>query len=51
MITNLYIPRYVDALEEEELDVATVRERIIGIERELADMRKQMAACLKELGL
>jgi type I restriction enzyme M protein len=49
---NLNIPRYVDTFEEEEeVDIAAVQERIVGIERELAEVRKEMAACLKELGL
>jgi len=49
---NLNIPRYVDTFEEEEeVDIAAVQERIVGIERELAEAREQMAACLKELGL
>jgi type I restriction enzyme M protein len=49
---NLNIPRYVDTfVEEEEVDIAAVQERIVGIERELAEVREQMAACLKELGL
>ena len=49
---NLNIPRYVDTFEEEEeVDITAVQERIVGIERELAEVRKQMAACLKELGL
>jgi type I restriction enzyme M protein len=49
---NLNIPRYVDTfVEEEEVDIAAVQERIVGIEQELAEVRKQMAVCLKELGL
>jgi type I restriction enzyme M protein len=49
---NLNIPRYVDTFEEEEeVDIAAVQERITGIEKELAEVRKQMAVCLKELGL
>jgi type I restriction enzyme M protein len=49
---NLNIPRYVDTFEEEEeVDIGAVQERIIGIEKELAEVREQMAACLKELGL
>jgi type I restriction enzyme M protein len=49
---NLNIPRYVDTfVEEEEVDIAAVQERIVGIERELAEVREQMAVCLKELGL
>jgi len=49
---NLNIPRYVDTFEEEEeVDIGAVQERILGIEKELAEVREQMAACLKELGL
>jgi type I restriction enzyme M protein len=49
---NLNIPRYIDTFEEEEkVDIAAVQERIEGIEHELAVVRKDMAACLKELGL
>ena len=49
---NLNIPRYVNTFEEEaEIDIAAVQERIISIERDLAEVRDQMAACLKELGL
>ncbi len=49
---NLNIPRYVDTFEEEEeIDIAAVQKRIDGIEKGLACVRKEMAACLKELGL
>jgi type I restriction enzyme M protein len=49
---NLNIPRYVDTfVEEQEVDIAAVQERIFGIERELTEVREQMAVCLKELGL
>jgi type I restriction enzyme M protein len=49
---NLNIPRYVDTfVEEEEVDISAVQERIVGIERELSEVRDQMAACLKDLGL
>ncbi len=49
---NLNIPRYVDTFEEEEeVDIAAVQERIDGIEQELAQVRGEMAKCLKELGL
>lgn len=49
---NLNIPRYVDTFkEEEEVDITAVQQRIEGIEKELAEVRQQMAACLKELGL
>jgi len=49
---NLNIPRYVDTFEEEgEVDIVAVQERIIDIEKELAEVREQMAVCLRELGL
>ncbi|WP_224958755.1 type I restriction-modification system subunit M [Geomonas subterranea] len=49
---NLNIPRYVDTFEEEaEVDIAVVQERIVGIEKELAEVRELMAVCLKELGI
>lgn len=49
---NLNIPRYVDTFEEEEeIDIKAVQERIDGIEKDLAQVREEMAACLKELGL
>jgi len=49
---NLNIPRYVDTFEEEqEIDITTVQEKITGIEKELVAVRKQMASCLKDLGL
>jgi len=49
---NLNIPRYVDTFEEEEeVDIAAVQERITAIEKELAQVRDEMAACLKELGI
>ncbi|UFS72655.1 type I restriction-modification system subunit M [Geomonas sp. RF6] len=49
---NLNIPRYVDTFEEEEeVDIVAVQERIVGIEKELAEVREQMAVYLKELGL
>jgi len=49
---NLNIPRYVDTfVEEEEVDIAAVQERIEGLEKELHEVRKEMAKCLKELGI
>jgi type I restriction enzyme M protein len=49
---NLNIPRYVDTFEEEEeVDIAAVQERIEGLEKELAEVRKEMKERLKELGL
>lgn len=49
---NLNIPRFVDTLEEEEeVDIAAVQERIVSIERELSDVRKQMAVYMKKLGI
>jgi len=49
---NLNIPRYVDTFEEEEeVDIAEVQKRIDTLETELAEVRAEMAKCLKELGL
>ena len=49
---NLNIPRYVDTFEEEEeVDIAAVQERIDSLEDDLARVRTEMAACLKELGI
>ena len=49
---NLNIPRYVDTFEEEpEVDIAAVQKTIEEIERELEQVREEMARCLKELGL
>jgi len=49
---NLNIPRYVDTFEEEEeVDIASVKAEIAGIEKELADVQAQMAKYLKELGV
>ena len=49
---NLNIPRYVDTFEaEEEIDVAAVQAEIEQIEGELAEVRSQMQAYLKELGV
>ncbi len=49
---NLNIPRYVDTFEEEqEIDLAAVKREIAQLEGELATVRKQMDAYLKELGL
>ena len=48
---NLNIPRYVDTFEEEpEVDISAVQKEIDQLEAELADVRKQMKAYLKELG-
>lgn len=49
---NLNIPRYVDTFEEEKLiDIDEVKRNIASIEAELAEVQKQMAEYLKELGL
>jgi len=49
---NLNIPRYVDTFEEEqEIDVVAVQREIDQLEKELADVRQEMAGHLKELGL
>ena len=49
---NLNIPRYVDTFEEEEpVDIEATKRTIAEIERELAEVKAQMAAYLEELGL
>ncbi len=49
---NLNIPRYVDTFEEEpEIDIPAVQKEIDELEMQLADVQKQMAAYLDELGL
>ena len=49
---NLNISRYVDTfVEEEEVDIIAVQQRIEGLEKELDQVRGEMAKCLKELGL
>ena len=51
---NLNIPRYVDTFEEEEeeeeeIDIDAVQVEIDDLEKELAEVRKQMALKMKEL--
>jgi len=49
---NLNIPRYVDTFEEEEeVDIPAVQKRIEKLEDELAEVRAEIADCLKELGV
>ncbi|MFC1786837.1 type I restriction-modification system subunit M [Halobacteriota archaeon] len=49
---NLNIPRYVDTFEpEEEVNIPAVQEKIVQLEKELTDVRKEMDRYLKELGL
>ncbi len=49
---NLNIPRYVDTFEEEEpIDIVAVSERIKKIDEEIADIDKELAIFLNELGL
>ena len=49
---NLNIPRYVDTFEEEEpVDIEAVQQDIDKLEDELKDVRKEMDAYLKELGI
>jgi type I restriction enzyme M protein len=49
---NLNIPRYVDTFEEEEeIDIAAVQKEIDGLEKDLAKVRAEIKAHLKELGL
>jgi len=47
---NLNIPRYVDTFEEEEeIDIDSVQEEIDQLEKELAEVRAQMAKKLEEI--
>ena len=47
---NLNIPRYVDTFEpEKEVDLKTVQKEIDELESQLADVRRKMARCLKDL--
>jgi type I restriction enzyme M protein len=49
---NLNIPRYVDTFEpEKEVDLEAVQAEINNLEKELVDVRKQMAGYLRELGI
>jgi type I restriction enzyme M protein len=49
---NLNIPRYVDTFEEEEkVDIELTKTKIENIEKELVEVKSQMSAYLKELGL
>ena len=49
---NLNIPRYVDTFEEEELvDLEAVNTEIADIKVQIAELEKDMAECMKELGL
>lgn len=49
---NLNIPRYVDTFEEEEpVDIEATKQKIVKIEGELVEVKKQMKAYLEELGL
>jgi type I restriction enzyme M protein len=48
---NLNIPRYVDTFEEEEeIDLMAVRKKRLELQDELAEIEKQMANYLTELG-
>ena len=49
---NLNIPRYVDTFEEEEpVDIEATKKKIVEIEKELSEVKKQMKSYLEELGL
>jgi type I restriction enzyme M protein len=49
---NLNIPRYVDTFEPEEVvNLKAVEAEIGGLEKQLAEVRKQMHGHLRELGL
>ena len=49
---NLNIPRYVDTFEEEEIiNIDEVNAEIADLKIRIAEVEKQMAKYLKELGL
>ncbi|MBT8420929.1 MAG: type I restriction-modification system subunit M [Gammaproteobacteria bacterium] len=49
---NLSIPRYVDTFEEEEeVDIVQVQQTIRELEKELGEVRGEMAVLLAELGI
>lgn len=49
---NISIARYVDAIEREVLiDIASVQAEIHSLEKELANVRHDIATCLAELGI
>ena len=49
---NLNIPRYVDTFEEEEIiDIDEVNAEIADLKIKIAEVEKQMAKYLEELGL
>jgi type I restriction enzyme M protein len=49
---NLNIPRYVDTFEEEEpVDMDAVKQNIVNIKKELAEVETKMEKQLEELGL
>src|ERR1035437_1897644 len=49
---NLNLPRYVDTFEAEKaVDLRAVQKEIEALEVQLADVRKQMAGYLRELGV
>ena len=49
---NLNIPRYVDTFEEEEIiDIDVVNTEIADLKVKIAEVEKQMAKYLEELGL
>lgn len=48
---NLNIPRYVDTFEEEEeIDIPAVQREIEDLEKQLAEVQKEMRGYLEELG-
>ncbi len=49
---NLNIPRYVDTFEEEEeIDIPAVQQEVEELEKQLAEVQKEMRGYLEELGL
>lgn len=49
---NLNIPRYVDIFEEEEpVDLDAIKEKVKNIDREIADIDKELKGYFEELGI
>lgn len=47
---NLNIPRFVDAFEEEPVDIPAIRKEIARLKTEWAEVETKMEDYLKELG-
>ena len=49
---NLNIPRYVDTFEEEEpIDIKEIQQHIRELDKEMAELYKDIEIDLKDLGL